>query len=408
MSTDFLVAKNFASSYLAEDINASVTEFTVATNTGDRFPATFPFHVVIDDEIIEVAAVDGMDTKSSCTRGAEGTTAAAHVAGAEVKLCVTAEYISELQEAVNTLEGQVLDPDEMPNLTLGDGTADMQIELYDDGGNKAKISVNGSVLEVFGPGDTSAALFYDGHMKLQGGSLLGPTDGDLKLASDKDIEFYLDYDNDTTGSAFRIYNGPGYEIFSVNESGQITIQRKDAGTSQESTVYQVGAARTFYWSTLSSNLRLLDSTYGEVVRFNFSGTRFPKDLKPLYNWDSATSPANLGSDTEIWLTAFVKNIKNYGELISPPQTLDTTTTPSVANGRVFKVPVLTSAAVDIGAFDDSVDGQEIILLGVAQTYAWTIYATNSFAQLDGTWVSAAGASLHLIKDGVNWREISRK
>ena len=292
--------------------------------------------------------------------------------------------------------------------SVGNST-DSTASLYlTNSSGTGQVRVNGNSTQILGPGDTDAALFYDGHCKLQGGSLLGPTDGFLKLVADRGVYVYLDYDGDETGY-FQVYNGESNAVFTVSEAGSMTLQRNDAGTQQESTFYQKGASRDFYWATLSSNLRLMDSTYGEIVRFNFSGTRFAMDLKPLYNWDSTTSPANLGSTTEVWKESHINNIYNYGSVISPPQTLDSTTTPSVANGRVFKVPVLSSAAVDIGAFDDSVDGQEIILLGVAQpTYTWKIYATNSFTQINGTWTSAAGASLHLIKDGVNWIEISRR
>jgi hypothetical protein len=92
-----LQVKNNSRSTLASGISASDTSLTVATGDGSKFPSTTPFRITIDNEIIEVGAVSG-DTFSSLTRGVEGTTAAAHSAGAIVELRITADVIEQFQK----------------------------------------------------------------------------------------------------------------------------------------------------------------------------------------------------------------------------------------------------------------------------------------------------------------------
>ena len=91
-----LQVKNNARSTLASGIGSTDTSLTVATGEGSKFPSTTPFRISIDNEIIEVGAVSS-DTFSSLTRGVEGTTAAAHSAGAIVELRITADIINQLQ-----------------------------------------------------------------------------------------------------------------------------------------------------------------------------------------------------------------------------------------------------------------------------------------------------------------------
>jgi hypothetical protein len=90
-----LQIKNFAKSTLAAGISATATSLTVATGEGAKFPDA-PFRIIIDNEIIEVGAKSG-DTFSSLQRGVEGTTAAAHAAGASVELRIFASILQELE-----------------------------------------------------------------------------------------------------------------------------------------------------------------------------------------------------------------------------------------------------------------------------------------------------------------------
>jgi len=96
----FLNVKNRASSTLAADITSTATSLSVATGDGTKFPAA-PFHITIENEILEVTAVSG-DT-FTVTRAQEGTTAAAHTAGKAVELRITAKIIDDLRIGIQDI-----------------------------------------------------------------------------------------------------------------------------------------------------------------------------------------------------------------------------------------------------------------------------------------------------------------
>jgi len=94
-ASDLLVQGNVVPSQagnfptLIASLAASATSFMVSSGYGQQLPAD-NFEVSIDDEIIFVALRSG-DTLSSCVRGAEGTTASTHNAGAAVLANLTAK-----------------------------------------------------------------------------------------------------------------------------------------------------------------------------------------------------------------------------------------------------------------------------------------------------------------------------
>jgi hypothetical protein len=123
MATTLLTVANNAESTLDGGINNSVTTLDVAD--GSVFPSTFPFHITIDTEIIAVGARAG-NTLSSLTRAQQGTAAAAHNDGRPVQLRITAQHLSDLNTAVNTIEavvtgGEVILADNKA-IKLGTGT----------------------------------------------------------------------------------------------------------------------------------------------------------------------------------------------------------------------------------------------------------------------------------------------
>jgi len=108
--TTFLQAKNSAVGELASSIGADDTTCTITG--GGTFPTAYPYHAVIGGtEIVEVTSLgtegEGEGeaiTALTITRGAESTSHTSHDAGASFKLNVTAQYVSELQTAVNGVE----------------------------------------------------------------------------------------------------------------------------------------------------------------------------------------------------------------------------------------------------------------------------------------------------------------
>lgn len=99
--TAFLNVANNAASLLAAEISAAALSMAVTAGDGTEFPAG-TFHITIDNEIILVTTRSADDF--TITRAQEGTSAAIHLVGAEVRLNFTAKHISDLGTAINTLE----------------------------------------------------------------------------------------------------------------------------------------------------------------------------------------------------------------------------------------------------------------------------------------------------------------
>src|ERR1700728_187381 len=83
-------------------ITSGQTPLTVASAAG--FPATAPFRILIDNELMIVTAGAGTTTWT-VTRGAEGTTAAAHSNGATVTQVLTAQGLANVTGGVNAQTG---------------------------------------------------------------------------------------------------------------------------------------------------------------------------------------------------------------------------------------------------------------------------------------------------------------
>lgn len=98
----WLKVKNNAASELASAITDVATGLSLKTGEGSRFPSTFPYHITIDDEIMEVTA--RTDDTLTVTRAEESTSGATHNAGAAVRLNITAALFEELQTEIDTRE----------------------------------------------------------------------------------------------------------------------------------------------------------------------------------------------------------------------------------------------------------------------------------------------------------------
>jgi len=101
MATEFLVPKNNAESSLNGAVTAAATSWIV--NSGAVFPSTYPYNLTCNNEIVQVT--NRSSNTLTVTRAQEGTSAATHSDGAQVYLNITAKAISDLNTAVNTVEG---------------------------------------------------------------------------------------------------------------------------------------------------------------------------------------------------------------------------------------------------------------------------------------------------------------
>ena len=94
----FLQAKNNAYSTVDTTLAIGGLSLLLPTGEGARFPTT-NFHITIESEIILCSSRTG-DTLT-IVRAQEGTSAAEHVAGLDVEQRITAEYLTELQTALD-------------------------------------------------------------------------------------------------------------------------------------------------------------------------------------------------------------------------------------------------------------------------------------------------------------------
>jgi len=103
-ATIFHKTKNRSTGTLLGGINNVDDPVTITLNAGEgaSFPAVYPFHITINDEILHVTnrVVDVL----TATRADEGTVIAVHVNGSVVQLHTTSQLFSELQVAVNNCE----------------------------------------------------------------------------------------------------------------------------------------------------------------------------------------------------------------------------------------------------------------------------------------------------------------
>lgn len=99
----FLKVKNRAVSTLDSGISDSDLSLTVASGEGALFPSTYPFHITIEDEILECTSRS--TDVLTVTRAAEGTAAAAHTADKSVELRITAAIITEMQKEIQDADG---------------------------------------------------------------------------------------------------------------------------------------------------------------------------------------------------------------------------------------------------------------------------------------------------------------
>lgn len=101
---DFLKTKNRAFSKLASEVNDAVTSWVVEDSS--KFPTTYPFHITCEDEIVECTNNNTGTNTLTVIRAQEGTTGAYHAAAKRVELRITAEMISELQDAINNITAE--------------------------------------------------------------------------------------------------------------------------------------------------------------------------------------------------------------------------------------------------------------------------------------------------------------
>lgn len=112
MATSFHKVTNNAASLLATAIDDNDTSIVITTGDGAEFSSALQWLTVGRDasdpdgyagEIVEISGRSS-DTFTAATRGDQSTSATGHDAGELVECLITAEHLTELQDAVNALE----------------------------------------------------------------------------------------------------------------------------------------------------------------------------------------------------------------------------------------------------------------------------------------------------------------
>jgi hypothetical protein len=202
--TTFLVSKNGAVSNLRSPLTASPDNILiyVTVGEGDHFPSTFPYHVTIGGtEIVEVTgrATDDL----TAIRGQEGASIVTHNTGETVRLNVTAEYITELQDAVQAAETNAASlQDQINDLVFGGGYTNPLVVGVND-------TTSGSYYAYGGSGTTGGALrLYNGGAAATGGDYFSiSADGDMQNGTDL---------------GFRFKNGSDEQILSLHKIDDVT------------------------------------------------------------------------------------------------------------------------------------------------------------------------------------------
>ncbi|MCC6490667.1 MAG: hypothetical protein IT364_24490 [Candidatus Hydrogenedentes bacterium] len=111
MATSFHKVTNNAASTLAATIDDDDLSLSVASGDGAEFSTALQWLTIgrtsaYAGEIVE-ASSRSSDALTLAARGEQGTVASGHESGALVECLLTAEHITELQDAVNALEARV-------------------------------------------------------------------------------------------------------------------------------------------------------------------------------------------------------------------------------------------------------------------------------------------------------------
>ena len=101
MTTAFMKAKNNATTTLSG--NVAIDALSISVASGAVFPSAFPFPVSVNNEIM--LCTNRVSDTLTVTRAQEGTSASTHTAGDTVSMMITAQYMTDIHTAVNTIEG---------------------------------------------------------------------------------------------------------------------------------------------------------------------------------------------------------------------------------------------------------------------------------------------------------------
>jgi hypothetical protein len=253
MATDWLEVANNASGTLSADITSGATTLTLDAGQGAEMPAGFPYDLTLDSEILRVT--DRSADTLTITRAQQGTSAAAHSAGAEVELRVTAGIVSQIQGALGTLEdGAALLAGRSGGQTLIGGTGASDDLILESTAHATK----GDIKAIVG-----TSFFVETPT-----SLTGTTNTAIQIGSGQTVSL-----------------GAGGGVRALGFLPNINIEGDPTGVM----------ALLFGFSS--------QVTLGASAAYDLNGTRIFTN-QPTYNMSSGIADGSLGSGSTLPMTGF--------------------------------------------------------------------------------------------------------
>jgi hypothetical protein len=245
---DLYVVVNNLQDFLSGSITSGDTTVTLADATD--FPATGGY-VSVEQEIIKYAAKSG-NQLTGCTRGADGTSAAAHAGATPVFMYWVADHHNKLKNELIAIETDMED-------RLGFNAANKQI-LADSGiggltnptysfqtdDNTGIVRFGSDQMSLVAGGQESARVVAGNQFALNDGSLAVPG---LTFISDLNTGLYRQ-----GGDAFGLSVG-GLEAIRVLATGGLAVARFGNGVNSTPSISFIGDPDTGFYSIGSNEIQ---------------------------------------------------------------------------------------------------------------------------------------------------------
>jgi hypothetical protein len=415
-ATAFLKAQNFASSSLAVPLTSAQLTLTVATGQGALFPSSGTFHAIVaNTEIVECTSRTG--DVLTITREQEDTTAAAsYPVGSSVRMTVTAEYMTQVQEAIEDIETGIKTLDVLS--VAGASTLTGAVTAA-SASNAIKIGTlcDTSAMGPIG-GTTAAAVRATTLTATSKTSLAASTTSLATMNVPPGVAPTVPVNGDgwstTTGVYFRVNGATIGPLIGVAQipwaspeeiGGTTPNDARFADLVVTGTLWKVGALALRSVPTTGNAYLYIDPicpTQTEVASVSLMRNTNTSGVRQfvIHKGDGTNSET-------LTFTAATGALRTTGPIRCSTVTTFTAndTTPDVSAGNLFIVPGTWTAGNNITMFDGGVVGQTIQILG-GDTDCTVVDGGN--LHLVGNWTAAVRATITLTMfDTGVWTETSR-
>lgn len=259
---------NHFSTTLSGTITSGATSLSVASATG--LPTAGNFRIRVESEIMTVTAISG--TTLTVTRGAEGTTAAAHNSGVAVDHILTAASLQKAVEenlAIGTVEGRLSLATATP-ITTSDQAAKTTIYYTPWNGNRIGL-YDGSTWRMYPTAEVSKAL------------------GTLTSGKNYDVFAYYDSATDAV-------------VLEFSAAWTSDTARADALTTQDGVLVKSGSTTRRYLGTFrTSSTTQTEDTVSQRYVWNYYNRQRRRmtyhDTTASWTYNSTTPRQTRGQST---------------------------------------------------------------------------------------------------------------